>query len=192
MVILALLGIFMDRKMYGKKMPASKYRASKHRLPASRTDNNRRSGSNQSFERGVTASKTKLTEITTKQTCSLKYQKPKRHERRGVWKHFLTLRFTVVFRPQITWWFSRDAGNCWPQEGSLDCSDTSDRPCTYYTVWKHQAFWVACSEGLHCANTFRMGASNSPFPLKSCACASVAFQAKIISWPVDSIYSDSQ
>jgi hypothetical protein len=88
MVILALLGIFMDRKMYGKKMPASKYRASKHRLPASRTDNNRRSGSNQSFEGGVTASKTKLTEITTKQTCSLKYQKPKRHERRGVWKPF--------------------------------------------------------------------------------------------------------
>jgi hypothetical protein len=68
MVILALLGIFMDRKMYGKKMPASKYHASKHRLPASRTDNNRRSGSNQSFEGGVTASKTKLTEITAKQT----------------------------------------------------------------------------------------------------------------------------
>jgi len=50
-VILAPLGIFMDRKMYGKKTPASKYRISKHRLQASPTDNNGRSGSNQSFGR---------------------------------------------------------------------------------------------------------------------------------------------
>jgi hypothetical protein len=63
----------MDRTLCGKKMPASKYRTNKHRLQASRTGDYRRSGSNQSFEGGVTANKIKLSQITAKQTFSIKY-----------------------------------------------------------------------------------------------------------------------
>ena len=33
---------------------------------------------------------------------------------------------------------------------------------------------IECSEQVNCANTFRMGSSNSLFAIKSCACASVA------------------
>ena len=54
--------------------------------------------------------------------------------------------------------------------------------------WKHQAFRVACSEQMHRANAFRMGSINASFITKSCACASVAFLAGIISLSVD--YND--
>jgi hypothetical protein len=46
---------------------------------------------------------------------------------------------------------------------------------------------VACSEWVHCADTCTKGSSNSLIAIKSCACASIAFQAGIISWSMDSI-----
>ena len=54
------------------------------------------------------------------------------------------------------------------------------------TNWKHQAFRVACTERAHCGNAFRNGSSNSSLTTKSCTCASVAFLAAIVSWPVGS------
>jgi hypothetical protein len=70
-------------------------------------------------------------------------------------------------------------GGCWPAIGR------SNRLFCHYTDWKHEACRVACSERVYCANAFRMGSSNSPFTT-SCACASLAFLAGVISWSVDS------
>ena len=58
--------------------------------------------------------------------------------------------------------------------GATDCSTAPSRVET-------SSNRVVCSEQVHCANGFRMGSSNS------CACASVAFLVRIISWSVDSI-----
>ena len=54
------------------------------------------------------------------------------------------------------------------------------------TDWKHQAFRVACSQRVHCANAFRRDSSNSSFKTKFDTRASTAFLARIISWSVDS------
>lgn len=54
-----------------------------------------------------------------------------------------------------------------------------------YTDWKHRTFQVACNEQVHCANAFRMGSSSPSFATKSCTCASITFQAGIITLSVD-------
>ena len=56
-----------------------------------------------------------------------------------------------------------------------------DRLFCYYTGWKHQVFRVACSERVHCENSFRMDGSFSSFATKSWACVYMAFVAGIIS-----------
>jgi hypothetical protein len=54
-----------------------------------------------------------------------------------------------------------------------------------HTDWKHQAFWIACSECI--VRMFSGQTSNSSFTMISCACPSVSFPAGIISWSVNSI-----
>lgn len=51
-----------------------------------------------------------------------------------------------------------------------------------HTDWKHQAFSVACSERVHCANAFRMCSSNLSHAVE-CARMSVALLAGIVRLP---------
>jgi len=54
-----------------------------------------------------------------------------------------------------------------------------------HTEWERRTFQIACSEQIYRANVFRMGSSNSSCAAKSCTCASITFQAGIISLSVD-------
>jgi len=55
------------------------------------------------------------------------------------------------------------------------------------TNWKHQAFRIACSER-EWTNAFGIGSCISWFTMKYCACAPIAFLARIISCFVDSTF----
>jgi len=80
----------------------------------------------------------------------------------------------------------RGARRCWIQGGTGGadwCERQTVLPLHIY--WKRQASWVACSEGGHCANAFRMGSSDPSVTAKYCACASVFFLARSISLSVD-------
>jgi hypothetical protein len=57
------------------------------------------------------------------------------------------------------------------------------------TNGKHQQFEQRVMGRVNCANAFRMASSNSSFAMKSCARASTALLAGVISWPVDNIRS---
>ena len=52
--------------------------------------------------------------------------------------------------------------------GVTDCSPTTHR-------LKSQAFPEVCNEQVHCANTFRIGSSESPFTTKFCTCSLIVF-----------------
>lgn len=55
------------------------------------------------------------------------------------------------------------------------------------TDLKLQELRVTCTERVYCANAFRMDNSNTIFTMKYCACASIAFLGRIISWFVDCV-----
>jgi len=90
-----------------------------------------------------------------------------------------------------TRWSSRWVGvsgavreECWLHEGQEDCYWWEGQTVLLLRTYrKHKEFRVACQGRVHRANA--MGSSNTPFALKSCACASIAFLAGIISLAVD-------
>ena len=61
---------------------------------------------------------------------------------------------------------------CWLWEAP-ECSDWWLRQTVLLLLvgWKHEAFRVACSEWVNCANVLRLGNSNCLLTVKHCACA---------------------
>jgi hypothetical protein len=66
----------------------------------------------------------------------------------------------------------------------------SDRPLYYFTQIGLIRLRLACSEGVHSANAFRMDCSNSTLATKSSICAYIELLPEIIIWSVNGIIVD--
>lgn len=82
-------------------------------------------------------------------------------------------------------------GSMWGTAGPLLVGAADYSTTTTTTSIKNQAFRVTFNQRGHCENAFGMGSSNSSIATESCACASIAFLVRIISWSVGSTFQHS-